>query len=159
MAKPITGKTTTSVWKQKRKSADSYLWERQTVYSLETRKIKKLSRKLLGKIPARPTDGKNSTHQSQTQRDEDTVTQSSTRSRAVASLLPRWLGEQSGISEDLNSWMGEGSAKKGAASAQFWLANQDDRLQRMRKWHFPHPTLYPDQFPKTLTISCSNISN
>ncbi len=31
MSKPITGKTTTSVWKQKRKNGDIYVWERQTV--------------------------------------------------------------------------------------------------------------------------------
>ena len=52
MSKPITGKTTTSVWKQKRKNGDIYVWERQTVYIPETRKTKELSRKLLGKIPA-----------------------------------------------------------------------------------------------------------
>ena len=32
MSKPITGKTTTSTWKQKRKNGDIYVWERQTVY-------------------------------------------------------------------------------------------------------------------------------
>lgn len=57
MSKPITGKTTTSVWKQKRKNGDIYVWERQTVYIPETRKTKELSRKLLGKIPAGSTDG------------------------------------------------------------------------------------------------------
>ena len=51
MSKPITGKTTTSVWKQKRKNGDIYVWERQTVYIPETRKTKELSRRLLGKIP------------------------------------------------------------------------------------------------------------
>lgn len=57
MSKPITGKTTISVWKQKRKNGDIYVWERQTVYIPETRKTKELSRKLLGKIPAGSTDG------------------------------------------------------------------------------------------------------
>ena len=47
MSKPITGKTTISVWKQKRKNGDIYVWERQTVYIPETRKTKELSRKLL----------------------------------------------------------------------------------------------------------------
>ena len=40
MSKPITGKTTTSVWKQKRKNGDIYVWERQTVYIPETRKTR-----------------------------------------------------------------------------------------------------------------------
>ena len=57
MSMPITGKITTSVWKQKRKNGDIYLWERQTVYFPETRKTKELSQKLLGKIPAGTTDG------------------------------------------------------------------------------------------------------
>lgn len=57
MSKQITGKTTTSVWKQKRKNGDIYVWERQTVYIPETRKTKELSRKLLGKIPAGSADG------------------------------------------------------------------------------------------------------
>ena len=57
MSKPITGKTTTSVWKQKRKNGDIYVWERKTVYIPETRKTKELSRKLLGKIPVGSTNG------------------------------------------------------------------------------------------------------
>ena len=57
MSKPITGKTTTSVWKQKRKNGDIYVWERQTIYIPETRKTKELPRKLLGKISAGSTDG------------------------------------------------------------------------------------------------------
>ena len=57
MSKPITGKTTTSVWKQKRKNGDIYVWERKTVYIPETRKTKELPRKLLGKISAGSTDG------------------------------------------------------------------------------------------------------
>ena len=57
MSKPITGKTTTSTWKQKRKNGDIYVWERKTVYIPETRKTKELSRKLFGKIPAGSANG------------------------------------------------------------------------------------------------------
>ena len=44
--------------------------------------------------------------------------------------------------------MDEGSAKKVDTIAQFWLANQGDRLQRMQKWQFLHPTPYPEPISK-----------
>ena len=75
MSKPITGKTTTSVWKQKRKNGDIYVWERQTVYIPETRKTKELSRKLLGKIPAGSTDGEIVTTRPNRKKTEDAVPQ------------------------------------------------------------------------------------
>ena len=78
MSKPITGKTTTSVWKQKRKNGDIYVWERQTVYIPETRKTKELSRKLLGKIPAGSTDGEIVPTRSKRKKSEDAAPQSST---------------------------------------------------------------------------------
>ena len=152
MSKPTTGKTTTSVWKQKRKICDIYVWERQTVYIPETRKTKELSRKLLGKIPAGSADDEIvpllSKKRPKRKKTEDAVPQSSTRSRVGSSSLLRWVGEQSGISEDLLSCMDEGSAKKVDTIAQFWLANQGDRLQRMQKWQFLHPTPYSEPISK-----------
>ena len=141
MSKPITGKTTTSVWKQKRKNGDIYVWERQTIYIPETRKTKELSRKLLGKIPAGSTDGEIVPTRPKRKKTEDAEPQSSTRSRVGSTSLLRWVGEQSGITDDLLSCMDEGSAKKVDTIAQFWLANQGDRLQRMQKWQFLHPSL------------------
>ena len=79
---------------------------------------------------------------------EDAVPQSSTRSKIGSTSLLRWVGEQSGITEDLLSCMDEGSAKKVDTIAQFWLANQGDRLQRMQKWQFLHPTPYPEPISK-----------
>ena len=126
MSKPITGKTTTSVWKQKRKNGDIYVWERKTVYIPETRKTKELSRKLLGKIPAGSTDGEIVPTRPKRKKTEDAEPQSSTRSRVGSTSLLRWVGEQSGITDDLLSCMDEGSAKKVDTIAQFWLANQGD---------------------------------
>lgn len=148
MSKPITGKTTTSVWKQKRKNGDIYVWERQTVYLPEVRKTKELSRKLLGKIPAGSSDGEIVPTRPKRKKAEAPAPRSSSRSRVGASLLLRWIGEQSGISEDLLSCMDEGSAKKVETIAQFWLANQGDRLQRMQKWQFFHPTPYKGTISK-----------
>lgn len=148
MSKPITGKTTTSVWKQKRKNGDIYVWERQTVYIPETRKTKELSRKLLGKIPAGSADGEIVPTRPKRKEIEDAVPQSSTRSKIGLSSLLRWGGEQSGITEDLLSCMDEGSAKKVDTIAQFWLANQGDRLQRMQKWQFLHLAPYPGPISK-----------
>lgn len=125
MSKPITGKTTTSTWKQKRKNGDIYVWERQTVYIPETRKTKELSRKLCGKIPVGSTDGKIVPTRPKRKKAQDPQPQSTTRSRVGASLLLRWVGEKSRISEDLLSCMAEGSAKKVDAIAQFWLDNQE----------------------------------
>ena len=119
MSKPITGKTTTSVWKQKRKNGDIYVWERKTVYIPETRKTKELSRKLLGKIPVGSTNGEIVPTRPKRKKTEDAVPQSSTRSKIGATSLLRWVGEQSGITDDLLSCMDEGSAKKVDTIAQF----------------------------------------
>ena len=158
MSKPITGKTTTSTWKQKRKNGDIYVWERQTVYIPETRKTKELSRKLRGKIPVGSTDGKIVPTRPKRKKAQDPQPQSTTRSRVGASLLLRWVGEKSRISEDLLSCMDEGSAKKVDTIAQFWLANQGDRLQRMQKWHSSIPLLILIRFQKMFTTTYSNIS-
>ena len=50
------------------------------------------------------------------------------------------MGKKSGISEDLLSCMDEDDARKIDTIAQFWLANQGDRLQRIQKWQLLHPT-------------------
>ena len=88
-------------------------------------------RKSLGKIPAGSTDGEIVSTRPKRKKSEDATPQSWTRSRVGASLLLRWVGEQSGISGNLLSCIDEGSAKKLDLIAQFWLANQGDRLQRM----------------------------
>lgn len=148
LSKQITGKTTTSVWKQKRKTAIFNVRERQTVYIPQTRKTKELSRKLFGKIPAGSTDGEIVPTRLKRKKTEDAARQSSTRSRVESTSLLRWVGEQSGITDDLLSCMDEGSAKKVDTIAQFWLANQGDRLQRMQKWQVLHLTPYPEPISK-----------
>ena len=144
LSKQITGKTTTSVWKQKRKTAIFNVRERQTVYIPQTRKTKELSRKLFGKIPAGSTDGEIVPTRPNGKKTEDAVPQSSTRS----SSLLRWVCVQSSITDDLLSCMDESSTKKVDTIAQFWLANQGDRLQRMQKWQVLHLTPYPEPISK-----------
>lgn len=159
LSKQITGKTSTSVWQQKRKTAIFNVRERQTVYIPETRKTKELSRKLFGKIPAGSTDGEIVPTRLKRKKTEDAVHQSSTRSRVGSTALLCWVGEQSGITDDLLSCMDEGSAKKVDTIAQFWLVNQGDRLQRMQKWQFLHPASYSEPFQRTFNTTCLSISD
>ena len=109
MSKPITGKTSTSNWKQKRENGDIYVWERKTIYLPETRKTKEISRKLLGKIPAGSPDGEIVPTRPKRKKSDATESVSATRSRVGASVLLRWVGEQSGITEDLLGCMDKGS--------------------------------------------------
>ncbi len=148
MSKPITGKTSTSIWKQKRENGDIYVWERKTIYLPETRKTKEISRKLLGKIPADSPDGEIVPTRPKRKKTDAAESASASRSRVGASVLLRWVGEQSGITEDLLGCMDKGSAQKVDTIAQFWLANQGDRLQRMQKWQFLHPTPYAGPISK-----------
>lgn len=105
MSKPITGKTTTSVWKQKRKNGDIYVWERQTVLHSGDAKTKELSRNRSARfLPDRPTE-KSCPPGPKRKKIEDAVPQSSTRSKIGSTSLLRWVGEQSGITEDLLSCM------------------------------------------------------
>ena len=112
MSKPITGKTSTSNWKQKRENGDIYVWERKTIYLPETRKTKEISRKLLGKIPAGSPDGEIVPTRPKRKKSDATESVSATRSRVGASVLLRWVGEQSGITEDLLGCMDKGSDSK-----------------------------------------------
>ena len=157
MSKPITGKTTTSVWKQKRKNGDIYVWERKTVYIPETRKTKELSRKLLGKIPVGSTNGEIVPTRPKRKKTEDAVPQSSTRSKIGVTSLLRWVGEQSGITDDLLSCMDEGSAKKVDTIAQFWLAIRVTGGRECRSGSSSIPLLIRSRFQRTFTTTCLNI--
>ena len=148
MSKPITGKITTSVWHQKRKNGDIYVWERQTQYIPETRKTHEISRRLVGKILAGSVDGQIVPTRPKRSKKTEPVSTEIRRNRVGASELLAWIGWESGISEDLQNCTDSGTAKKIETIAQFWLANQGDRLRRMEKWLFLHPTPYPGPITK-----------
>lgn len=149
MAKPITGKITTSTWKQKRKNGDIYVWERKTKYLPETRKTKELSRKLLGKIPFGSLDGKIIPTRPKRKKQECQINQDcADRKHIGVTKLLSWVGKESGITEDLQTCTDIGTAQKIETIAQFWLANQGDRLIRMEKWQNLHPTPYAEKISK-----------
>lgn len=146
MARPITNKITVSEWRQKRKNGDIYVWERRTQWDHEKRMTVEKSRKLLGKIPADsetqemvPTRPKRPSVKKQ----EATGEQHYSRQRVGATVLLNWIGRESGITRDLSVCADEGTAQKIETIAQFWLANQGDRLTRMEKWQWQHECPYP----------------
>lgn len=125
MSKPITGKITTSTWKQKRKNGDIYVWERKTQYVPETRKTKELSRRLLGKIPAGSTTGEM----------VPTRPERKTTPRPIGiSKLLSWIGKESGITEDLLASTDTKTAQKIETLVQFTLFNQHEWLSEIENW-------------------------
>lgn len=149
MAKPITGKITTSTWRQKRKNGDIYVWERKTKYVPETRKTKEISRKLLGKIPSGSIDGKIvPTRPKRPKKERPNCSSCAARQHIGVSKLLSWVGKESGITEDLLSCTDIGTAQKIETIAQFWLTNQGERLKRMEKWQKLHPTPYAEKISK-----------
>lgn len=135
MSKPITGKITTSTWKQKRKNGDIYVWERKTQYVPETRKTKELSRRLLGKIPAGSTTGEM----------VPTRPERKTTPRPIGiSKLLSWIGKESGITEDLLASTDTKTAQKIETLVQFTLFNQHEWLSEIENWQIFYPTPYKE---------------
>ena len=142
MAKPITGKITTSEWRQKLKNGDIYVWQRQTTYIPETRRTKELSRKLLGKIPAGSLDGKMvPTRPKRKPQPKADAPEAVSAAEPVAAAKPvgmadllEWAGRESGVSEDLRISTDEGTAQKIETIAWFWTANPGAHLTQLERW-------------------------
>ncbi len=147
MAKPITGKITTSTWHQKRKNGDIYVWERKTKYIPETRKTKEISRRLIGKIPSGSVDGQIVPTRPKRKKQESAVVCADRKHVGVTKLLS-WIGKESGITDDLLACTDIGTAQKIETIAQFWLANQGERLRRIEKWQNLHSTPYAEPISK-----------
>lgn len=156
MEKQDQPKVTTSILKEHRKNGEIYVWERRTQYSKEKKYTVELGRTLLGKIlkddeteTVVPTRPKKKTVKTEA-KDIGKDTVAATKQHVGLTDILKWIGKESGITDDLELCCDIGTAQKLETIAQFWLSNQGDRLRRIEKWQILHETPYCGELTKSI---------
>ena len=127
----------------KQKNGDIYVLERKTIYDPEKHYTKSLGTRLIGKIPFGqtemvPTRPRKKKSEVEGAKDEVTVS----RKRAGLTEILRWIGEASGIDEDLMNSGDQSAVQKALTLAQYFLATEGHTLAHLEKWQFTHETPY-----------------
>lgn len=139
MARPVSGTVKTSQVKVKQKNGDIYVLERKSVYDPEKGYTKSLGTRLIGKIPA----GQSEMVPTRPRKNKaETAPVVAIRQRVGLTQILQWIGEASGIDEDLYSATDTATAQKILTLAQYWLANEGKTLPHIEKWQMTHPTAY-----------------
>ena len=139
MARPVSGTVKTSQVKVRQKNGDIYVLERKSVYDPEKGYTKSLGTRLIGKIPA----GQSEMVPTRARKNKaETAPVVAIRQRVALTQILQWIGEASGIDEDLYSATDTATAQKILTLAQYWLANEGKTLPHIEKWQMTHPTPY-----------------
>ena len=139
MARPVSGTVKTSQVKVKQKNGDIYVLERKSVYDPEKGYTKSIGTRLIGKIPA----GQSEMVPTRARKNKaETAPVVAIRQRVGLTQILQWIGEASGIDEDLYSATDTATAQKILTLAQYWLANEGKTLPHIEKWQMTHPTPY-----------------
>jgi hypothetical protein len=141
MPKPITGKTNIGERREKRPNGDIYVYERITAYNEKTKKTYTVSQKLKGKIksgtqemvPTRPKKRKG----------EGSVVNAVRQHTGLTDIL-QWVGQTSGIDDDVRTSFSEGDADKILSIARYWIGSGGNTLPRLEAWQVMHPLPYRD---------------
>ena len=139
MAKPITGKTHVGERRERRPNGDIYIYERITAYNEKTQKTYTVSQTLKGKIksgsqeivPTRPKKHKSQGGAAGTTR----------RHTGLTDIL-EWVGEVSGIDDDVRASFSEGDAAKMLSIARYWIGTSGNTLPRLESWQVMHSLPY-----------------
>lgn len=141
MAKPVTGKTHAGERRERRPNGDMYIYERVTAYDEKARRTYTVSQKLRGKIkagsqemiPTRPKKRKG----------EGAPATAKRRHGGLTDIL-EWIGQSSGIDDDVRSSFSEGEAAKILSIARYWIGSGGNTLPRLEGWQVMHPLPYPE---------------
>ncbi len=139
MPKQISGKSHVGERREKRPNGDIYVYERITAYNEKTRKTYTVSQTLKGKIkegtqelvPTRPKKRKG----------EGGVVDAIRRHTGLPDIL-EWVGEVSGIDDDVRTSFSEGDAAKILSIARYWIGSAGNTLPRLESWQVMHPLPY-----------------
>ncbi|MEA1884660.1 MAG: transposase, partial [Thermotogota bacterium] len=120
MAKPITGKSHVGERREKRPNGDIYVYERITAYNEKTRKTYTVTQKLKGKIKSGaqeivPTRSKK-------RKGAGEGVDATRRHTGLTDIL-EWVGDVSGIDNDVRASFSEGDAEKMLSIARFWIGS------------------------------------
>jgi len=141
MSKPITGKTHVGERRERRPNGDIYIYERITAYNEKARKTYTVSQVLKGKIksgtqemvPTRPKKRKG----------DSGFIGAARRHTGLTDILD-WVGQASGIDDDVFSSFGKGDAAKILSIARYWIGSGGNTLPRLESWQVMHTLPYAE---------------
>lgn len=145
MAKPLTGKTHVGERRERRPNGDIYIYERVTAYDEKTRRTYTVSQKLRGKIKAESQEM--TPTQPKRRKGEGAPATAMRRHSGLTDIL-EWIGQSSGIDDDVRSSFSEGEAAKILSIARYWIGSGGNTLPRLEGWQVMHPLPYPDAITK-----------
>lgn len=144
MSRTFTGVPRVGRRTETRKDGTKYIYERTTVYDQETKKIKVLGCKLIGKI----LPGADEIIKTRPKRAAGTVKKSkcseADRVHVGASDILEFVGSQSGIDKAVLESMPEAIALKALSIARYFVATDGQTLPRLEAWQINHPVPYED---------------
>ncbi len=134
---------------------DIYVLERKTIYDPEKHYTKSLGTRLIGKIPFGQTEMV-STRPRKKKSEVENAKEKVTASRKLAGLteILKWIGQASGIDEDLSNSGDQGNVQKALTLAQYFFATEGQTLPHLEKWQFTHETPYANGMSES---TCSRL--
>ena len=139
MPKPITGKTHVGERRERRPNGDIYIYERITAYNEKTRNTYTVSQALKGKIKS-GTQEIVSTRPKK-HKGERGVMGAVRRHTGLIDIL-EWIGQASGIDDDVFTSFSEGDAAKILSIARYWIGSGGNTLPRLESWQVMHSLPY-----------------
>ena len=141
MTKAITGKSHVGERREKRPNGDIYVYERVTAYNEKIRKTYTVSQKLKGKIKhgaeeivaTRPKKRKSA----------DGFVGATRQHTGLTDIL-EWVGNISGIDDDVRASFNKGDAEKLLSIARYWIGSGGNTLPRLESWQVMHPLPYSE---------------
>lgn len=137
MARKVSGKVTTSLFRRTQKNGDVYVYERMLQYNPEKGYTEQIASRLLGKIPAGGSEMKQT-------RPRGNPGNTAARKTVGAMDILEWAGRESGIDDDLLVSTDRGTAQKIMSVARYWTANPGGTIPRIEEWQIDHVLPYED---------------
>jgi len=145
MPRKRSGEIKTVTVRQTQKNGDVYVYERQVVYSSDTKNNTILHSKLIGKI-SKDTDEMVPTRPKRTKKEKeaDNFRIVASKNRVGMMQIIDHIGKVSGIDEGVYCGTDLGTAQKVLSIARFFLATDGHSLPLLNTWQFNHPLPYED---------------
>jgi transposase len=139
MAKQITGKTHIGERRERRPNGDIYIYERITAYNDKAQKTYTVSQTLKGKIKA----GTQEILPTRPKKCKEGVVDAVRKHTGLTDIL-EWVGNTSGIDDDVLSSFSEGDAAKILSIARYWIGSGGNTLPRLEGWQVMHSLPYSE---------------
>ncbi len=139
MAKQITGKTHIGERRERRPNGDIYIYERITAYNDKAQKTYTVSQTLKGKIKA----GTQEILPTRPKKRKEGVVDAVRKHTGLTDIL-EWVGNTSGIDDDVLSSFSKGDAAKILSIARYWIGSGGNTLPRLEGWQVMHSLPYSE---------------